>query len=441
MSIGLRRVYHALRVGHELGDDDPLDPLYGGTDLPELELVRPPKDSVRTKRPVPDAHDDDPLDPLRPVHGMPELDVVVPKHKSATRSSGMQTRPRAVPAESGRHSISINPDAPEEVAKRRARKQAARRKAEIQAVAKFGDPPSNPFSAVPYAVAVFFRRLELRRKERELRGKSEAAKKAAHAALGKLARKLLRTERAELDEAGLRRQMSDAERALKGIPLADDEAAAHLEAEADRAALDQKIQDATAHAAPWRDREAKLRAEVETLQFELKRRQGALQRVEIELRSAPQRREELEPALRARQQEVRAQETIVAEKADALRTAREQLAEHMEHLARAQDARRHLERELAGTASVELTTGVSVSKQEETISAFAMAARKRGLADALPENGPASRAVEDANRIKRELLLTRHALTAFDRKGVAMGTTVIAAVVLAAVVIVVIRAL
>lgn len=429
-------------MGHELGDDDPLDPLYGGTDLPELELVRPPKESVRAKRPDVRAHDDDPLDPLRSVQGLPELDVVVPKRKSATRTSGMQARPsRPIPAESGRHSISISPDAPEEVAKRRARKKAALRKAEIQAVAKYGNPPSNPFSAVPYAVAVFFRRIELRGKERELRKKSEAAKKAAHAALGKLARKLLRTERAELDEAGLRRQMSDAARALKGIPLADDEAAAHLEAQADRDALDEKIRAAEAQAAPWRDREAKLRAEVETLQFELKRRQGALQRVEIELRSAPQRRDELEPALRARQQEVRAQQAVVAEKADALRTAREQLADHMEHVARAQDARRHLERELSGTASVELTTGVSVSKQEETISAFAMAARKRGLAEGLPENGPASRAVEEANRIKRELLLTRHALTAFDRKGVAMGTTVIAFVVLAAIVIVAIRAI
>ena len=108
-------------MGHELGDDDPLDPLYGGTDLPELELVRPPKDSVRTRRPD-SASDDDPLDPLAPVRGMPELDVVIPPRKSSAPSSGMQPRPsaRVVPTESGRHSISINPDSPAELAKRQA---------------------------------------------------------------------------------------------------------------------------------------------------------------------------------------------------------------------------------------------------------------------------------------------------------------------------------
>lgn len=425
------------RVGHELGDDDPLDPLYGGSDLPELELVRPPKDSVRTRRP--DASDHDPLDPLAPVGGMPQLDVVMPEKRSG-RDSGRRSRP-SIPAESGRHSISVRSDSPEELAKRRKRKNEARRKAEIQAVAKYGSPPSNPFTAVPYAVAVFFRRMELQRRERELHTQSEATKKAAHAALGKLARKLLRTERAELEDAGLLQKMREAERALRGIPVADDAAAAHHEAQADRDALDQKIRDAEAHAAPWRDREAKLRAEAETLQFELKRRRGALQRVEIELRSAPQRRPELEPALRARQQEVRAQEAVVAEKVDALTTAREHLAQHMEAVARAQDARRHLERELSGTSSVEMTIGVSVSKQDETISSFAMAARKRGLADALAENRVATRAVDEANRVKRELRLVRAALSAYDKRGLAMGATVIALILVAVALIITIRAI
>ena len=67
------------------------------------------------------------------------------------------------------------------------------------------------------------------------------------------------------------------------------------------------------------------------------------------------------------------------------------------------------------------------------------AARKRGLADALAENRVATRAVEEANRLKRELRLVRAALSAYDKRGVAMGATLIAVVLAAVALIVTIR--
>lgn len=401
-------------VTTSFGDDDPLDPFAGAADLPPLELAEPSasEPATATAAGPRTLGEDDPLEPpLDPGVAPLELAPASPPPPPAPASA--PERPTESPA----------PTSPEAI------REAARRKAEAAALAGFGDPPGGLLGALPYTIHVALRLRELWQARGELRQRIEAARRrveATHAALG---RALLQHQRADLDARGLGELAAQAERAL-GETSSQQRLVqrTQAEAEAEKRRLDEEIARAETAVAPLRDREAKLRAELDVLSHELRRRKAALERVNIELRNAPQRAAELEASLEARRNDVAVQQEKVDTKAAELREVQAQLAAGLEQVRRHQATRKHLDRELTGSLlHAEASVGQATTEAERHLRELGERARATQLPMSVLEAATALKADEHLAALQRELALHEEALRSWDRRGLAIGGGILAA--------------
>ncbi len=409
--------YDGSVVTSSFGDDDPLDPFGAAADLPPLELAEPtatPPTGPRT------FGDDHPLEA-----GLAPLDLApaTPRTPSVPPSSTPAGSPGRPPPEPRSDRTGPAPGAPEAI------REAARRKAEASALAGFGDPPSNPIQALPYTIHVLLRLRDLWRGRRELEQRLGAACRRLEAAYAALGSALLRHQRADLDAHGLGNLAVQAERAL-----GETDARRNLmqrtraEADAEKRRLDEEIARAEAAVAPLRDREAKLRAELDVLSHELRRRKAALQRVQIELRNTPTQARELEASLEARRNDVAVQQTKVDAKAQDLREVQAQLATGLDRVRRQQATRKHLDRELTSSIlNVEATAGQAASQADRLLHELAQRARAANVPMNVLEGATAVKADEHVATLQRELALHEEALRVWDRRGVAIGGTILAA--------------
>ncbi|HJL06273.1 MAG TPA: hypothetical protein RMH85_20330 [Polyangiaceae bacterium LLY-WYZ-15_(1-7)] len=315
------------------------------------------------------------------------------------------------------------------------------REAEVRALSNMAEGPGNPLSAVPYALLVFFRRRELLQKAEELAGRHAAATKAAKGAAARAGRVLL-GHRAELEGAGLSGALRVADAALdragdQGAKLA----ATQAELKQERAQVEATIGRLEADAQPLRDREAKYARELEVLEHELKRREAAAQRAEIELRNAlgvPERQVDLQAALDARSAEAREQQERVNGKAAALREIRKGLTDTMERLERA----RRTKRELDAAPEPEVQQAAQASEgagaeAEAALAKLAEVARAADVSPDAPELARMDKACRHRDDLRRELVLHQRAADRYDAKAFKTGAAVIGLVTLVLLVIVV----
>lgn len=401
------------------GDDDPFDPFRDAAELPPLELADPSA-NVAPKMPAgPSTLGDDPLEPpsadLAPLELAPVPQP--PVHEPTPGPMPAVGAPGPVPGAT--HVAATSPEAIRE---------AARRKAEAAALAGFGEPPRNPLLALPYTVHVALRAKDLWQSRRRLAERLETAQRrvlATHAALG---RALLQHQRADLDTHGLAELAGQAQRALGATDSQRSLAQrTRAEADAEKRRLDEEIARAEAMVAPLRDREAKLRAELDVLSHELRRRTAALDRVKIELRHAPDA-SPLQASLEARRAEVALQQEKVDAKAGELRDVQSRLAAGLEQLRRHQATRRHLDRELTGSIlAAEASVGKATSEAERRLAELGRRARDARVPMGVLEAATAVKADDHVAQLQRELKLHDEALRSWDRRAVAIGGTLLAA--------------
>lgn len=348
--------------------DDSLDPLAAG-DLPELEVVPPPRSPERPK---------------------PQEGVAPPI-----------------------------PSRPEE----------AIRPADVRALAGFPDPPTNPVAALLYVLTVFSRRRELAVKARDLAARLTVASRRADHSLAELGEQLL-SQRAALEAAGLAGLLRAVtteldEHGAKSVSLRA--ARERLEKAREEAATSRA--EAESVAAPLRDREAKLAAEAEALTHERRRADAALQRVEIELRNlgpAPTSRASLEPALQARGAEAELARRALELKHDDLQQARTHLAEALDRVRRADTLLVELDKDLAGDVHQAATaTGAAGDRLRKALRDLAESALAAKATDGGSISRRAKGLCDERDEIAKEKVLHERAAESHDEAGYLQGQVII----------------
>jgi len=379
-------------------DDDPFDTFGVGGGAPGAGNMGGASDFG--------SFDDDPLDPLAGDPNAPELQLAVPE------------KPKRKPR-----------DEKKQQAKKRQKPEETVTQLEVVRLARYGAKPSGFFAAVPYAIHVFNRWRELRAALAALERRHEAATSRADVALANMGR-ALHARKAELENDPEAGQLVTALKKIEDAHGKANAAMAELSeaqqtADAERAQLDAQIQAADAAATPFRDREAKLQRELDVLTHELKRRQGALQRAEIELRNADDATG-LESARDARRAEVQSQQQKVQEKQAALGETRKELAKHSSALNEAQRARQRLEKDIEGSLKrVKSAQGESSAELDASYVEAANIARRIGEDSELEldfeEAHFAEKACSGRDQLAREKEMHRRALKAYDKNGLRLG--------------------
>jgi DNA repair exonuclease SbcCD ATPase subunit len=273
-----------------------------------------------------------------------------------------------------------------------------------------------------------------------------AAGKRASQALARLGQAL--AERAgELDLGPLDdplRAVARARAEAEQLRATEEEAAA--DAEARRAELQREVEQASKEADPWRDRETKLRTQLEARQHDARRGEAQARRAEIELRNARSTRADeertalLESDLAARRSELELAQQKVRELTAELGQARRELATRLGRVATLTEEQKRSESALEKASRVHGSAGrqarQSLEEAYETLGRYAL---ERGYGQAAPDHVEAARtAWAELERRRRAALLYERARLAYDRDAFRRGSIVVgsaAGVILAAIVV------
>ncbi len=398
------------RWGRDLSADDELQGASSaGWERLELDSgVRAPSD--------PAAHGGgrvlgDPFDGLGGAHGeLPglELDGV-----------GRSSRPAAAPASA--------PSTPEP--------RAALAGPEVDAIADFGPPPSNLFATIPYAVLVLTRKRALAKALFDLRRLAQTAARDRDDALIELGR-ALHAHRDHGALAPLATQLSAADAAgrIAGERTTEWERARDA-ADAQRASLSAKIEQAERAAAPHRDRETKLATQMNVRATDLRRAKARLARVAIELRNlgaAPPpddaRRQMLEAERQARRADVDAAQANVDELAPQLADARRELAVMLSAVNDLTEQQRAVDAAQKRSEQVHLSTaGEAERGYHAAVIELARQALARGAAETVASDlARTAVRMERAHETRaREVQLHEAALVAYDKPGFQRGAALL----------------
>ncbi len=328
---------------------------------------------------------------------------------------------------------------------------------EVITLADYGEPPASFVAWIPYAILVATRRNALKKALAVIRRLESVAKTDAQEALVALGRGLhaksaaealspLRQQLAMCDESG--------EIALGRTQQLEKSREA---AEAQRAALKAKIEQAEGATGPYRDRETKLSTQMATRDNDLRRAKAKQTRVEIELRNLRQaadrgdggidapRLELLEAQLQACRADTEKAQGYVSELEPQLATARKELAVMLSAVNELEKQRRAIDQAQDRSDKVHLSTaGEAERVYHDAVQALAEAALDRGLAASVEPS--LARSAEMMRRAvasrEREIELHLAALEAYDKGAFQKGWAVIAGaalVVLAMVVFIIVR--
>lgn len=299
------------------------------------------------------------------------------------------------------------------------------------ALADYGPAPSHLLGAVPYAILVLLRRRALQRALTDLRRLRQTAESDHGEALVALGRALHAAR-----DADALRPLQDAIRAADDTGRVAGERTEEWErsrqaADAQRASLSEKVEQAEAAAGPYRDRETKLATQMSVRETDLRRAKAKLQRVEIELRNPatdPDRRALLEAEQQARQADVAQAKGKVDELAPQLSEARKALTVMLQALNDLEQQRRAVDQAQTRSEKVHLSTaGEAERHYHDAVRHLAEQAILRGAADAIAptEAGKARTMRATLESREREVALHEAALTAYDRTGFQRGVAML----------------
>lgn len=322
--------------------------------------------------------------------------------------------------------------------------------AEVAVLADYGPAPDGIFGAVPYAVLVLSRKRALQKALVDLRRLEETAAQDAREALVELGRAL----HARADAlAPLKQLLSvcDDTGRVAGERTKEWEKSREA-ADAQRASLTAKIEQAETAAGPYRDRETKLATQMDVRENDLRRAKAKLQRVEIELRnlahaSQPDasKQQMLEAEREARRADVAKAQGHVDELAPQLAAARRELTVMLEAVNDLEKQRRAVDQARDRTERLHLSTAGEAEEQyHQAVHDLAEQALARGLADGVaPEAAKSARLMTSALRTRRhEVRLHEAALTAHDAAAFKKGAALLGAaglVILAMLLFVILR--
>jgi len=313
---------------------------------------------------------------------------------------------------------------------------------EVDALADYGEPPASFVMWVPYAILVTSRRHQLKKDLAELRRLRAAAEQDARDALIELGR-ALHQSRAD----GLRSLAS----MLRPCDEAGEVATGRTQqwerlreaADAQRAALAKKIEEAERAVGPYRDRETKLATQMTTRDNELKRAKAKLSRTAIEIRSLRQAAERtgegidapklelLEAERDARQAEVDKAQGHVDELEPQLATARKELAVMLHAVNDLEAQRRAIDKAQERTEKAHLSSaGEAEDRYHTAVRELAEAALDRRLADDIePRLARSALMMRSAVASReREIAVHERALGAYDKASFQKGWAIVAVV-------------
>jgi chromosome segregation ATPase len=308
--------------------------------------------------------------------------------------------------------------------------------AEVRATAAYGAAPAGLLECVPYTLHVLQRRRALRAARAEAQRKQASATRSAHQALVELGRALYE-QSDSLDLGALATRLDEVRRAWHAArERGEQRSKAETEAAQRRRELDESIEEAQAEANPWRDRETKLRTQLQTREHSLKRAEAQLQRAEIELRNARaaetpdgDRLQMLQADRDTRQNEVELARTKVRELTDELGQVRRELSSRLGRVTALQEERRQAESTLTQATKVHASTAAQAERElDEALAALGEDALGRGLADAAGEATERARQqCRQRDARAREVRLYERAADAWDRRAFGRGAAVLGA--------------
>lgn len=395
----------------------------------------------------------DPFEGLTAPEDMPslELEEVQPALRSGSRPRSQPAAQGTAPAPSRASSASrshLDLDAlpPAEAAAPTPKDAQAARirdrladpavRAEVMALADYGEPPANLLGVVPYTVLVLTRQHAMRKERKaltQLLGRAKVDTEEAETALGK-------SLHARRDAEGLEvlaAQMAEADRlgAAAGEHTGKFEVVRQA-AETQRSALEQKIDEIKERAGPYRDRETKLATQMDVRETDLRRASAKHNRVEIELRnlrSAPTldaaRIQLLEAEGQARKAEVDVAQGHVDELAPKLAEARRELAVIVSAQNDLESQKRAVDQAQSRSEKAHQTTASQVGREyDRAARALATAAITAGVARQFaPERTNQVQLMRSAQRTReRELELYEAAFEAHDKSALIKGGSVLA---------------
>ncbi len=310
---------------------------------------------------------------------------------------------------------------------------------EVESLADFGAVPRGPLGPILYALHVQARRKELALAAEDATGHRKSSELARDETLAALGRAVVE-RRDELDTA----KVSDALEAARGALDEAGERSSTLGREAEERALRRGELDAALAAArkeigPWRDRETRLRTQLEIRETDLARIRARLERIVIELRNIradPARPPDatrlamLEADREARAQEVRVAEQPVLGLTDELAEAKRELAVRLARSAQIEEDLRELDRhERHGASKALVSQGVEAQKAQRALVALGAQALQAGLGDAADPKlrARATRAIAAVEEKKRRERLHHLAIDAFDRPTLLKGVAILGA--------------
>ncbi len=425
--------HHRAGASGGAGRVDLDDPLRGGGDLLELELDLPVEAPAR--RPArPAAHDGfdaDPLDPLGASAGGAalELDLAAPVRNAppapVAPGGAAERRRTAAPAATARGMALYD--------------------VEVQSLADYGRAPDGIFGAIPYTLHVLSRRSQLKAALSSATTMRQGAEAAARRALVDLGRELL-SRAGTLDLGQVSAHLEAARRVAGELDERATAASAERgEIEQRSHQLDARVREAQADANPWRDKETKLRTQLETRDATLKRATAQLRRAEIEIRNAVQQAEQagqppdpdrlaaLEAEREARTAEVAVAEGPVRELTRELGDIRRELASRLAAIKQIEDERRAADDALRRLERLHAAgTGAASRELEEALLALGEEAHLRGLDQPLgPAAAKAEATLAALGERQRSEELHRRALDAYDKPAFKKGAAILGGAALA----------
>jgi hypothetical protein len=387
----------------------------GGPDLLELESVPPPPARSGPRPPVAPA-------PAAPAPSEPR--VFAPPPRDETSETATLSRAPARRVEERLPTL------------------------EVMSVADYGPTPGL-LGAIPYAIHVRSRQRELVHHAEEARDHRKAAEVGVEQALAQVGKAVLDQGDAVVDDS-----LRDAFEAARQATSAAGATTARVGQEAVEhrerlAALEGELETARREVDPHRDRENKLRTQLDVREKELGRAQATLRRAQIELRNfaahaqpgeAPERIAMLRADVEARSHEVASAEIPVKELTDKLTEQKRELALRLGRVAQLEhDIAQHKRAKDRNTLAFAATETEAARASRRALEALGKKARETGaiarVDRTLMEN--LERAEQKlAERARREKLY-RAAIEAYDKptyyRGV--GTLAAAAIVIVAMIL------
>ncbi len=314
--------------------------------------------------------------------------------------------------------------------------QPAPNAAEVEVIADYGPAPSNFVASIPYALLVLTRKRALGKALFDLKRLEKSAAANRDEAMIELGR-TLHAQRGHESLAVLSPQLAAADEAGRVAGERTSEwARAKETADAQRASLSRKIEQAERAAAPHRDRETKLATQMNVRETDLRRATARLSRVEIELRNLwsssaepdAARRDVLEAERQARRADVTAAQAKVDELTPQLSEARRELAVMLSAVNDLTDQIRAVDAAQKRSERVHLSTaGEAERAYHAAVRELARQALTRGIGLAVaPEAAQSAMRKESAHETRaHEVELHEAALLAYDKTAFQRGAALL----------------